>query len=124
MFGTEYIHETNGPRKLRLLSNTFCSAGLFFADGTRANIAGAEAGPSGVSQDLNKTRTYAPQTYAPGPYSGSCTHHWIEKSAVLQHTRWYPSAQTLVNGSVLVVGGSDVGGLALMKPASTCRHMR
>lgn len=108
VFGTEYNIQTNGLRKLRPLSNTFCSAGSFFADGTLANIAGAEAGPNGVADGFNKIRTYAP-----GPCSGSCTHDWLERSTTLQHTRWYPSAQTLVDGSVLVVGGADVGGLVL-----------
>lgn len=108
VFGTEYNLQTNGLRKLRPLSNTFCSAGSFFSDGTLANIAGAEAGPNGVAQGFNKIRTYAP-----GPCSGACTHDWLEKSTTLQHTRWYPSAQTLVDGSVLVVGGSDAGGLVL-----------
>ena len=95
-------------RRLRPLSNTFCSAGSFFADGTLANVAGAEAGLASVAQGFNKIRTYAP-----GPCAGACTQDWIERSATLQYTRWYPTAQTLVDGSVLVVGGADVGGLVL-----------
>ena len=107
VFGTEYDLLTNGLRPLKPLSNTFCSAGSFFADGTLANVAGAEAA-NGVAQGFNKIRTYAP-----GPCSGACTHAWLEKSTTLQHTRWYPSAQTLLDGSVLVVGGADAGGLVL-----------
>ena len=38
---------------------------------------------------------------------------WVEKTAQLQHKRWYPSTQTLVDGGVVIVGGSDVGGLVL-----------
>ena len=49
VFGTEYNLATNGLRPLRPLSNTFCSAGSFFPDGTLANVAGAEPGPSGVA---------------------------------------------------------------------------
>lgn len=37
VFGTEYNLQTNGLRKLRPLSDTFCSAGSFFADGTLLN---------------------------------------------------------------------------------------
>ena len=48
VFGTEYNLATNGIRPLRPLSNTFCSAGSFFADGTLVNVAGAEPGPAGV----------------------------------------------------------------------------
>lgn len=106
VFGTEYDLETNNLRKLRPLSNTFCSAGAFFADGTLLNIAGAEAGPAGVAEGFDRIRTYAP-----GPCT-DCTQDWVERIG-LQHTRWYPSAQTLVDGTILVVGGADAGGLVL-----------
>lgn len=108
VFGTEYNLQTNGLRKLRPLSNTFCSAGSFFPDGTLLNLAGAESGPNGVAEGFDRLRTYSP-----GPCAGTCTQDWVEESARLQHTRWYPTAQTLVDGSILVVGGSDAGGLVL-----------
>lgn len=103
VFSTEYSLQTNGLRRVKPLSNTFCSAGSFFADETLANVAGAEAGPASVAQDFNNIRTHAP-----GPCAGACTQDWIERSATLQHTRWYLTAQTLVDGSVLVVRGADV----------------
>lgn len=53
VFSTEYSLQINGLRRLRPLSNTFCSAGSFFADGTLANVAGAEAGPTSVAQGFN-----------------------------------------------------------------------
>lgn len=109
IFGTEYDLLSNDLRSLRPLSNTFCSAGSFFADGTLLSVAGAETGPTGVAEGFNKIRTYAP-----GPcVGGTCSQDWVEESTPLQHTRWYPSAQTLVDGSVLVVGGADAGGLVL-----------
>ena len=49
VFGTEYNRVTNALRPLRPLSNTFCSAGSFFADGTLANVAGAEPAARGVA---------------------------------------------------------------------------
>ena len=109
VFGTEYNLETNELRPLRPQSNTFCSAGAFYPDGTLLNVAGAEPGPAGVAEGFNKIRTYAP-----GPCNeNNCTQDWMEQSATLQHMRWYASAQTLVDGSVLVVGGADVGSLVL-----------
>ena len=108
VFGTEYNLNTNALRPLRPLSNTFCSAGSFFADGTLANVAGAEAGPTGVAEGFNKIRTYAP-----GPCAGACQQDWVEQATTLQHLRWYPGSQTLIDGSVLVVGGADAGGLVL-----------
>ena len=54
------------------------------------------------------------RTFSPGPCTeGACIQDWVEETTLLQHKRWYPSAQTLVDGSVLVVGGSDAGGLVL-----------
>ena len=108
VFGTEYNLQTNTLRKLRPKSNTFCSAGAFFADGTLANVAGAGPGPATVGNGFNKIRTYAP-----GPCGGVCGQDWIESGATLQTERWYPSMQTLVDGSVLVVGGANAGGLVL-----------
>ena len=110
VFGTEYNLETNTLRAVRPLSNTFCSAGAFYKDGTLVNFAGAEAGPAGMNVDegFDKIRTYSP-----GPCNGTCDHDWDEQSARLQRRRWYPSAQTLVDGSVAIVGGCKAGGLVL-----------
>ena len=109
VFGTEYNFETNSLRTLRPESNTFCSAGAFYKDGTLVNFAGAEEDDSvGVGAGFNKIRTYAP-----GPCDGACTQDWEEQGARLQRWRWYPSAQTLVDGSVVIVGGAHAGGLVL-----------
>ncbi|MCJ1313280.1 hypothetical protein MMC25_006957 [Agyrium rufum] len=109
VFGTEFNLQTYALRKLRPLSDTFCSAGAFFPDGTLLNAAGAEPGPTGVAEGFDKLRTYAP-----GPCTnGVCTQDWVEQTQKLQHYRWYASMQTLVDGTIVVVGGSDVGLLIL-----------
>ena len=108
VFGTEYDLETNTLRPVRPLSNTFCSAGTFYKDGTLVNLAGADNGTVDVAEGFNKIRTYAP-----GPCDGVCKQDWSEQGVRLQRWRWYPSAQTLVDGGVLIVGGSHAGGLVL-----------
>jgi len=108
VFGAEYDLRFNSLRPLEPKSNTFCSAGAFYPDGTLVNIAGAEPDAAGIADGFNKFRTYAG-----GPCTGNCSQNWVEHSATLQHERWYPSAQTLVDGSVLIVGGADKGGLVL-----------
>lgn len=71
------------------------------------NLAGAESG-TGVTEGFDKLRTYSP-----GPCAGGvCNQDWVEKG-LLQVYRWYPSSLTTVNGDILVVGGSNVGGLVL-----------
>ena len=109
VFGAEFDLQTHKLRPLRPLSNTFCSAGAFYKDGTMVNVAGAEAqGAAGVEEGFNKLRTYKP-----GPCGGSCGQDWVEQRMGLQRWRWYPSAQTLVDGRVVVVGGAKVGGLVV-----------
>ena len=108
VFGTVYNLETNQLRAVHPMSNTFCSAGSFYKDGTLVNLAGAEADPAGVDEGFNKIRTYSP-----GPCDGTCDTDWDEQGAKLQRWRWYPSAQTLVDGNVVVVGGCKAGGLVL-----------
>lgn len=110
VFGIEYDLSLNTLRQVRPLSDTFCSAGAFYRDGTLVNLAGAEASVDGthVAEGFNKIRTYSP-----GPCKGACIQDWDEQSKQLQRWRWYPSAQTLVDGSVLIVGGSKRGGLVL-----------
>ncbi|OJD32181.1 galactose oxidase-like [Diplodia corticola] len=110
VFATEYDLKTNTLRKLHPKSNTFCSAGAFFPDGTMVNFAGAEpdAG-AGVGDGFDAIRTYAP---GPCP-DGGCTMDFDTGAGKLQTRRWYPTAETLPNGDVLVVGGSDVGLLVL-----------
>ena len=108
VFGTELDLVTYHLRTLRPKSDTFCSAGSFYGDGTLLNVAGAEAGPSGVAEGFDKVRTYKP-----GPCGETCAQDWDEQAVGLQHYRWYPTAQTLVDGEVLVVGGSSAGGLVV-----------
>ncbi|KAF9638058.1 putative glyoxal oxidase protein [Lasiodiplodia theobromae] len=114
VFATEYDLNTNTLRKLHPKSNTFCSAGAFFPDGTMVNFAGAEPdAKAGVGDGFDAIRTYAP-----GPCAADgkgCAMDFVEGKggAHLQSRRWYPTAETLPNGDVLVVGGSDKGLLVL-----------
>ncbi|KAM3067190.1 hypothetical protein ACMFMG_005441 [Clarireedia jacksonii] len=116
-FGTEPANNSTGAYELdlTLLSNysaawrpmhvktdVFCSAGLVLPDrlGRQINI-GGWALPSTIG-----IRFYTPDG-APGKWS---TNDWEEnyEEVGLQVGRWYPSAMTMANGSILVVGG-EVG---------------
>ncbi|KAF5686180.1 glyoxal oxidase [Fusarium denticulatum] len=114
VMATEYNWKTNKLRKLSPKSNTFCSAGSFLADGTMLNLAGSEPDEwqanigKNVMEGFDKIRTYAP-----GPCQGDCAQDIIEHKNTLQAKRWYPSTSTLLNGDVLVVGGSNVGLLVI-----------
>lgn len=90
IFGTEYNLTSNTIRPLWPISNTFCSAGSFFPNGTLLNVAGAEAA-LGIEEGFNRLRTYNP-----GPCNGNCSTDWAELVEALQVKRWYPSALTMV----------------------------
>lgn len=86
-------------RPMHVKTDVFCSAGLVMPDkvGRQINIGGW----SGDS--LYGIRLYWPDG-SPGVAS---THDWQENvnELKLQLGRWYPSAMTMTNGSILVVGG-------------------
>ncbi|CVL08084.1 uncharacterized protein FMAN_09618 [Fusarium mangiferae] len=78
------------------------------------NLAGSEPDEwqanigKNVMEGFDKIRTFAP-----GPCKESCTMDIIEHKNTLQAKRWYPTTSTLLNGDVLVVGGSNVGLLVI-----------
>ncbi|PNS15499.1 Nuclear cap-binding protein subunit 1 [Sphaceloma murrayae] len=112
VFGVEYSWKTNALRKLNPVSNTFCSSGAFFPDGTLVNPSGAETYAGDTDASVIQDGRQALRYYAPGPCEGAygaCTQDFDDQVNVLQSRRWYPTAQTLTNGDVVVVGGSDVG---------------
>ncbi|CAG8960743.1 hypothetical protein HYFRA_00002279 [Hymenoscyphus fraxineus] len=105
VFGSEYNLANNTVRALRPKSNTFCSAGAFFPNGTMLNLSGAEADLEGVGvgEGFDKMRIFPP-----GPCeNGVCTTDWVELATPLQSKRWYPTSITMTDGSILVVGGSN-----------------
>ncbi|RKO85116.1 glyoxal oxidase N-terminus-domain-containing protein, partial [Blyttiomyces helicus] len=115
VFGVQYDLETNTIRALHPHSNTFCSSGAFFPNGTLFNTGGAESSlkqPSPIQEGFNKIRTFAP---GPCP-AGGCTQDWVDTGATIDVARWYHSMQTLSDGSILMVGGSKAGGLVLNTP--------
>ena len=88
-------------RPMHVKTDVFCSAGLVLPDkvGRQINIGGW----SGDS--LFGIRIYWPD----GSPGATSTNDWQENVAELklQIGRWYPSAMTMTNGSILVVGGEN-----------------
>ena len=88
-------------RAMHVKTDVFCSAGLVLPDkvGRLINIGGW----SGSS--LYGIRLYWPDG-SPGVAS---THDWQENvnELALQIGRWYPSAMTMTNGSIVIFGGEN-----------------
>ncbi|RKO84468.1 glyoxal oxidase N-terminus-domain-containing protein, partial [Blyttiomyces helicus] len=114
-FGAQFDLDTNTVRALHPFSNTFCSSGAFFPNGTMFNTGGAESAlgePHPIQEGFDKIRTFAP---GPCPTTG-CRQDWVDVGATIDVARWYHSMQTLSDGSILMVGGSKAGGLVLNTP--------
>ncbi|GAA5964759.1 hypothetical protein JCM3765_002545 [Sporobolomyces pararoseus] len=114
-WATEYDIETNTYRTMDIVTNSFCAGGNVLGNGTWINIGGNQAiGYGGLNAD--------PLT---GPYKdgdggkatrrldvcadGTCD--WADDGSNYMTTRrWYPTLETLEDGSMIVIGGCDWGG--------------
>jgi hypothetical protein len=90
VLGIEYNLTSNIIRPVKSLSNTLCSAGVFFHNGTLLNMTGAEA--CSVTKGFDKL-----WIYGAGSCNGACDMDWVELSTRLQVYRWYSSALTMVS---------------------------
>jgi hypothetical protein len=97
-------------RTLHVKTDVFCSAGLILPDkaGRLINVGGWSG------QSTQGLRIYWPDG-SPGIQG---TNDWQENvnELSLQVARWYPSAMTMANGSILVIGG-EVGSNSAASPS-------
>ncbi|KAJ7627325.1 glyoxal oxidase N-terminus-domain-containing protein [Roridomyces roridus] len=101
----------NSATPLDTITNTFCAGGAFISNGTLVavggqaldNIAGggmAEDGRMGI-------RLFGPCTSADGSGPG-CTVFEDPETLHLVVTRWYPTGLRIPDGSLMIIGGSDI----------------
>ncbi|KAG6544072.1 hypothetical protein Mapa_014489 [Marchantia paleacea] len=85
----------NTVRPLFIFTDTWCSSGQFFPNGTLVQTGGDNEG-------LRKVRTLK-------PCLASETCDWVESNDTsLQNGRWYSSNQLLPDGRMIIVGGRQV----------------
>jgi hypothetical protein len=94
-----YDIETNEVKALNLNSDTFCSAGAFYGNGTLLHAGGAEQG-LGYVPGYQSIRFLTPS---------NPNFDWTDIPGGMATARWYPSTASLPNGNVLVLGGSAKG---------------
>lgn len=88
-------------REMHVKTDVFCGVGLVLPDKVGRNV--VLGGWTGLS-------TEAIRLYWPNGHNGkNSTNDWEENvdELALQTGRWYPSAMTMANGSIAVVGGED-----------------
>ncbi|BGP18930.1 hypothetical protein JCM10213_005483 [Rhodosporidiobolus nylandii] len=114
-WAVEYDIDTNQYRPMDVVTNSFCAGGNVLGNGTWINIGGNQAiGYGGLNANPFK-----------GPYKngdgGKATRRldvcddetcdWVDDGSNYMTTRrWYPTLETLEDGSMIVIGGCDWGG--------------
>ncbi|POY76183.1 hypothetical protein BMF94_0906 [Rhodotorula taiwanensis] len=113
-WATEYDYTTNTYRAMDVETNSFCAGGNVLGNGTWINIGGNQAIGYG---GLNAVAWGAPYNDGDGGKAtrrldcstGDC--EWIDDGSNYMTTRrWYPTLETLEDGSLIVIGGCDWGG--------------
>ncbi|KAH9979779.1 glyoxal oxidase [Russula compacta] len=105
---------------LDVQTNAFCAAGMHLPNGSYALFGGNTAvGPGGANNDAGSTTAFDP-TYK--DYDGTrairvfnaCDANtpcsFYDNSTQLAKHRWYPAAEPLADGTVVVIGGFVAGG--------------
>jgi len=96
-WAAEYNLVTNKFRPLKLLTNTFCSAGAFFGNGTFLSAAGGE--PTQLAAN-----GYRGIRYFQPCQDDTCQIY--EVPTLLSSARWYNAMVTMPDGNILNFGGS------------------
>ncbi|KAH9479085.1 Aldehyde oxidase GLOX [Psilocybe cubensis] len=115
-WASEYRLSDNRQRALDIPTNTFCAGGSVLGNGTWINVGGNQAVTSGGNPAATQDGRSGPYMDADGrrmirllnPCDGDdCS--WTT-SGYQSEQRWYPTLETLEDGSVIIIGGSKNGG--------------
>ncbi|KLO12283.1 glyoxal oxidase [Schizopora paradoxa] len=116
-WAAEYATDTNQGRPMDIITNSFCAGGNVLGNGTWVNVGGNQAITYGGLQAASQTGG-APYDDPDGGQSirlldpcddGSCDWQ-VHSDNAMSTRRWYPSVETLPDGSVIIIGGDDWGG--------------
>ncbi|KAF4621191.1 hypothetical protein D9613_000262 [Agrocybe pediades] len=114
-WASEWALGSNKQRAMDAVTNTFCAGGNVLGNGTWINVGGNQAVTFGGNQAASQN--------GGGPYDdpdgrqsirlltpcddGSCD--WVLSPNEIEQ-RWYPTVETLQDGSVIILGGCQNGG--------------
>ncbi|KAK3845608.1 MAG: glyoxal oxidase N-terminus-domain-containing protein [Linnemannia gamsii] len=98
-WSTEFSANDGQWRALNVKSNVFCSAGGYLPDGTIVSVAGGQPSDE-AEQGYDGIRLYKP--------CNGTRCDWKQDFEVhLQEKRWYPTVESLANGDLFILGGSN-----------------
>ncbi|KAI0086255.1 glyoxal oxidase N-terminus-domain-containing protein [Irpex rosettiformis] len=107
-WGAIWDLETSTVKPLDVLTNTFCASGALLSNGTMVSIGGDERGFPGnpdIQPGNSALRIFEP---CASPSGEGCTLFEDPATVHLAATRWYPSSVRIFDGSLMIMGGSQV----------------
>ncbi|WVQ63929.1 uncharacterized protein L199_002085 [Kwoniella botswanensis] len=118
-WATEYDLTTNTFRTMDVLSNSFCAGGTVLGNGTWLNVGGNQAITyGGVAMPTAQQSGQSPYKDWDGGKAirlidpcddESC--EWVDDPTMyMTSRRWYPTLETLEDGSAMIMGGCEWGG--------------
>lgn len=100
-YAMEFDTNSYETRPLTVRTNMFCSSGSYLPNGTVMNFGGGEQIRNGEN-GYNAIRSFTPCL------DGSCD--WVQTPDMILSTyRWYPTVETLADGTAFILGGSNAG---------------
>ncbi|KZT10785.1 copper radical oxidase [Laetiporus sulphureus 93-53] len=114
-WGAEYTLSTNEARPMNVITNSFCAGGNVLGNGTWVNVGGNQAVTYGGLAAASQTGG-PPYDDPDGGQSirllNPCDNEQCDWTLTTPMTtrRWYPSVETLENGTLIIIGGCDWGG--------------
>ncbi|KAJ8494999.1 hypothetical protein ONZ51_g1976 [Trametes cubensis] len=115
-WASEFSVSQKGGRTMDIVTNTFCAGGSALGDGTWLNVGGNMAVTTGGATADNQNTGGQPYEDPDGAKSirllkpcddGNC--QWAMQQPMTTR-RWYPTLETLEDGSVIILGGCQWGG--------------
>lgn len=99
--------ETNTPTPVSTITDTFCAGGAFISNGTLVSVAGQPLETPGQPPADGRMgiRLFGPCT---SPTGANCTVFEDPEHIHLAVTRWYPTGLRIPDGSLMIIGGSNI----------------
>ncbi|CAE6434266.1 unnamed protein product [Rhizoctonia solani] len=114
-WASEYDVDTNQFRAMDVITNSFCAGGAVLGNGTWLNVGGNQAvtwgGLAASSQNGDTSPYYNGDGGKAIRLLDPCEDkkcNWVETS--MNTRRWYPTLETLDDGSMIIIGGNQWGG--------------
>ncbi|CAE6431726.1 hypothetical protein RSOLAG1IB_01036 [Rhizoctonia solani AG-1 IB] len=114
-WASEYDVDTNQFRAMDVITNSFCAGGAVLGNGTWLNVGGNQAITWGGLTASSQNGDTAPYYNGDGGKAirllDPCEDkkcNWVEET--MSTRRWYPTLETLDDGTMIIIGGNQWGG--------------